>query len=135
MSGYPLLDLFWTMLWFFLWIMWLFLLFRIFADIFRSDDLGGWGKAGWLIFVIILPFVGVLVYLIVRGSTMNRRDLEQAQQREAAFQEYVRQAAGSDGGSSGSGSHVDQLATLAELKRNGALSPDEYDRAKAKLLA
>jgi len=70
----PLLDAFWTMMWFFLWVLWFFLLFRIIVDIFRSHDLGGWGKAGWLAFVIILPFLGVFVYLIARGHKMAEQD-------------------------------------------------------------
>lgn len=131
MSDYPLLDLFWTMMWFFLWILWLFLLFRIIADIFRSHDMGGWGKAGWLILVIILPFLGVFIYLIARGSKMAERDLKDAQKRDAAFQDYVRKAAGPSPG----GSQADELTKLAEMKRNGDLSQEEYDRAKARLLA
>ncbi|MFI6446802.1 SHOCT domain-containing protein [Kitasatospora sp. NPDC050543] len=134
MDDYPLLNLFWTMMWFFLWIMWLFLLFRIVVDIFRSHDLGGWGKAGWLIFVIILPFLGVLVYLVARGGKMGERDLQDARNREAAFQEYVRQAAATSEGAAG-GSQADQLAKLAELKRSGDLSQEEFEQAKARLLA
>ena len=78
---YPLLGLFWTMLWFFLWIAWLVALFQIIGDIFNSDDLGGWGKALWLIFVIILPLLGVLIYLIARGGGMQRRAIEKARAR------------------------------------------------------
>ncbi|GLW52919.1 SHOCT domain-containing protein [Kitasatospora phosalacinea] len=138
MDNYPLLDIFWTMLELFLWILWFFLLFKIITDIFRSDDMGGWGKAGWTIFVILLPFLGVLVYLIARGGSMQQRDADQARRADAAFQDYVRKAAGSGGGSSGggaSGSHVEDLARLAELKNSGALSAEEYQRAKDKLLA
>src|SRR5215470_11784944 len=87
--SYPLLDAFITMLWFFLWILWLILLFRIVMDIFASADLGGWGKAGWLIFVIILPFLGVFVYLIARGRTMTERQLRTAQAQDKAFRNYV----------------------------------------------
>ncbi|MFB7944894.1 SHOCT domain-containing protein [Kitasatospora phosalacinea] len=138
MDNYPLLDIFWTMLELFLWILWFFLLFKIITDIFRSDDMGGWGKAGWTIFVILLPFLGVLVYLIARGGSMQQRDVDQARKADAAFQDYVRKAAGSGGGASGggsSGSHVEDLAKLAELKNSGALSEAEYQRAKDKLLA
>ena len=81
---YPLLNLFWTMLWLFLWILWIFLLFRIIVDIFRSDDMGGWAKAGWVIFLIILPFLGVLVYLIARGGSMHKRDIAQAKAADVA---------------------------------------------------
>ncbi|RKE19641.1 SHOCT domain-containing protein [Streptomyces sp. TLI_171] len=138
MDNYPLLNIFWTMLELFLWILWFFLLFKIITDIFRSDDMGGWGKAGWTIFVILLPFLGVLVYLIARGSSMTQRDVAQAKQADAAFQDYIRKAAGTGGGggaTAASGGHVDDLARLAELKTSGALSDEEYRRAKDKLLA
>ncbi|MFF9346356.1 SHOCT domain-containing protein [Streptomyces sp. NPDC014734] len=141
MDNYPLLNLFWTMLWFFLWIMWLFLLFKVIADIFRSDDLGGWAKAGWLIVALLLPYLGVLLYVIVRGRSMGGRDAKQAQEREAAFRTYLRDAVGTPGphaadASSGPkrDSHVDDLTKLAELRDRGALTEEEYQRAKAKLL-
>ena len=134
MDDYPLLNLFWTMMWFFLWILWLFLLFRVIGDIFRDRDMGGWGKAGWLILVILLPYLGVLVYLIARGGRMGERDLQAAQQRDQAFKEYVRDAAGGSGPAPAGGG-ADQLAKLADLKRSGDLSQEEYDRAKARLLA
>ncbi|GAA4839774.1 SHOCT domain-containing protein [Kitasatospora terrestris] len=134
MDDYPLLNLFWTMLWFFLWILWFFLLFKIITDIFRSNDMGGWGKAGWIIFVIILPFLGVFVYLIARGKSMGERDLAQMQQNEAAFKRYVQDAAGSSGGAGGV-SHADELAKLADLRTSGAISEEEFQKAKAKLLA
>ncbi|PYC82662.1 hypothetical protein C7C46_09895 [Streptomyces tateyamensis] len=129
---HPLLNAFWMMLWFFLWIMWLFLLFKIVMDIFRSHDMGGWGKAGWLVFVIVLPFLGVLVYLIARGGSMGDRDAQEAARREKAAQDYIRQAAVGGGGGNGA---VDQLTKLAELKAKGELTQEEFDRAKAKLLA
>lgn len=91
---HPLLNAFWMMLWFFLWIMWLFLLFKVVADIFRSHEMSGWGKAGWLIFVILLPYLGVLVYLIVRGRSMSEHDIKDAERREKAVQDYIRTAAG-----------------------------------------
>ena len=90
---YPLMNLFWTMLWFFLWIAWLFLLFRVFADIFRNHEMSGWGKALWTIFVIVVPFLGVLVYLIVHGTDMTKRDIRQAQEQRAAMDDYIRQTA------------------------------------------
>ncbi|MFI6001304.1 SHOCT domain-containing protein [Streptomyces sp. NPDC051366] len=133
MDDYPALSIFWSMLWFFLWIMWLFLLFKIITDIFRDHEMNGWGKAGWLIFVIVLPFLGVLVYVIARGKSMTQRDVKQAKDNEAALQDYIRQTAGtpSAGGSGG----ADELAKLAELKAKGALSEEEFQQAKAKLLA
>ena len=127
MSSYPLLNAFWTMLWFFLWILWFFLLFWIILDIFRSKDLGGWGKAGWLIFVIILPFLGVFVYLIARGSKMTQRDAEDAQAADQAMRAYVRDAAGSGG-------PADELAKLADLRDRGVISDAEFQQSKAKVL-
>ncbi|MEV5599838.1 SHOCT domain-containing protein [Streptomyces sp. NPDC052299] len=134
MDDYPLLNLFWTMLWFFLWIMWLFLLFRVIMDIFRSDDLGGWAKAGWLILALVLPYLGVLIYVIARGKSMGKRDVQEAKERDAAFKAYIRDAAGTEGGGHRSGGHVDDLSKLADLKDKGAITEDEYQRAKSKLL-
>ena len=132
MDDYPLLNLFWTMLWFFLWIMWLFLLFKIITDIFRSHDLSGWLKAGWLILVLVVPFLGVLVYVIVRGKSMGERDIQQAKAADESLKAYIRDAAG-PGGRTGRGS-VDELARLAELKDRGALTDEEFQKAKDKLL-
>ncbi|MFC9593568.1 SHOCT domain-containing protein [Streptomyces sp. NPDC056944] len=131
MDDYPLLNVFWTMMWFFLWIMWLFLLFKVITDIFRDHDLNGWGKAGWLIFCIVLPYLGVLVYVIARGRGMSRRDVKQARESEAAFQDYIRKTAGPQGG----GSATDELARLADLKEKGAISAEEFEKAKAKVLS
>ncbi|MFE4974403.1 SHOCT domain-containing protein [Kitasatospora sp. NPDC056651] len=137
---YPALHIFWTLLELFLWILWFFLLFKIITDIFRSHDLSGWGKAGWLVLVIILPLIGVLAYLIARGGSMGKRDVEQAQRSEAAFKAYIRDAAGTapEGGSTAVGAagrgHVDDLARLADLKDRGAISDEEYQKAKDKLL-
>ncbi|MGE5289725.1 MAG: SHOCT domain-containing protein [Micromonosporaceae bacterium] len=125
--GYPLLDVFWTMLWFFLWVLWIFLLVRVFMDIFRSHDLGGWGKAGWSIFVIILPFLGVFVYLIARGGKMAERDVREAQAQDEAFRGYVREAAKGDG-------TAEELAKLADLRDRGVISEADFQRGKAKVL-
>ncbi|GCE02483.1 SHOCT domain-containing protein [Embleya hyalina] len=134
MDDYPLLNVFWTMMWLFLWVLWFFLLFKVITDIFRSHDLGGWGKAGWLVFTIVLPYLGVLVYLIVRGRSMGRRDRDQAKENEAAFRAYVRDAAGSEGGTNRGASPVEQLGKLADLRNNGAISEEEYQQAKQKVL-
>ena len=99
---YPLLGFFWTVLILMLWIWWLFLLFRIIFDIFRSDDLNGWGKAGWLILTLIIPFLGVLIYVIVRGHGMAERSMADARRADQATQEYIRQAAGSPTGTADS---------------------------------
>jgi hypothetical protein len=124
----PLLDLFWSMLWFFLFFIWIWLLISLFADIFRSDDLSGWGKAGWTIFIIVLPFLGVLVYLIARGGSMTERAMKEAAAQERAMREYVQDVA-----SSGS-STADELAKLASLRDRGLLTSDEFDAQKAALL-
>jgi hypothetical protein len=92
-ADYPFMDVFWSMLVFFLWVAWLLLLFRIFGDLFRRQDLSGWGKAAWSIFVIFLPFLGVLVYLIAHGGDMARRDIEQRAAAQAEFDDYVRSVA------------------------------------------
>jgi hypothetical protein len=131
MDDYPLLDLFWTMLWFFVFIAWLFLLFTLFADIFRSKDLGGWAKALWTLFIIILPILGSLVYLIVRGRSMHERAAEDYQEREKAFRTYVQEAAGPAGGAG----VADELSKLAALRDSGALTADEFEAQKTKLLS
>ncbi|MFF9500059.1 SHOCT domain-containing protein [Streptomyces sp. NPDC014656] len=135
MDDYPLLNVFWTMMWFFLWIMWLFLLFKVITDIFRDHGLSGWGKAGWLIFCILLPYLGVLVYVIARGKGMGHRDAEQARAAEARFQEYIRQTAGTQAAANGSPSATDELTRLADLKAKGAISEEEFQQAKTKILA
>lgn len=127
---YPLLGVFWTIMIWFLWIAWIVLLFRVIADIFRSHDLKGWAKALWAIFVIVAPWLGVLMYLIVRGHSMTDRDIQQAQAQDAAFRSYVQDAAGSRGaGTAG------ELAKLAELKAQGVITDAEFAQQKAKLLA
>ncbi|WP_405853456.1 SHOCT domain-containing protein [Streptomyces sp. NBC_00090] len=125
---YPLLNMFWTMLMIFVWVLWFMLLFRIIGDIFRDDELGGWGKAGWTVFVILLPFLGVFVYLIARGRGMGERELNRVRRNEEQFRSYVRETAGS-------GSQADELARLAELKNSGAITEAEFAQAKAKVLA
>jgi len=126
---YPLLGLFWTFLWFFIWIAWIVLLFRVFADLFRNHSMSGWGKALWSIFVILVPFLGVLVYLIAHGKDMQQRDIESAKASEAAFQDYVRSAAGT------SGSTAEELAKLADLRDRNVISAAEFETQKSKLLA
>ena len=126
---YPILGVFWSMLWLFLWIAWILLLFRVIVDIFRSHDLGGGGKALWAIFVVAVPFLGVFVYLIARGHSMHERDIEQARAHDAAMRAYVQHAAGSSGGV------ADELTKLADLKAAGIITDTEFERQKSKLLA
>ena len=121
-----LLDLFWTMLWFFLFIIWIWLLITIFIDIFRSDDLSGWGKAGWTLFVIILPLLGVLVYVIARGQSMQERAMKQAAAQEKAQRQYIQEVS--------STSSADELEKLKKLHDDGVLTDDEYAAQKAKVL-
>jgi hypothetical protein len=122
-------DVFLSMLWFFLFFIWIWLLITVFADIFRSDDMGGWGKALWTIFVIVLPYLGVFVYLIARGHKMSEHALHQAQRQEEQMRTYVQSVAGS------STSAADEIGRLAELRDKGALSEEEFQAAKAKVLA
>jgi len=124
---YPLLSIFWTMLEFFFFVLWIWLLVYIFIDIFRSHDMGGFAKAIWVLFVIILPFLGVLVYLIARGGSMHERAEQSAQRQQKQFDDYVKAAAGSSGGS------ADELAKLADLKSKGVITDAEFDAQKAKL--
>ncbi|WP_040495649.1 SHOCT domain-containing protein [Ilumatobacter nonamiensis] len=126
---YPILGVFWTLFMWFIWIAWFVLLFRVIADIFRSGDLGGWGKALWLILVILVPFLGVFVYVIARGHGMTDRDVQRAQASEAAFRSYVQDTAGTAGGGT-----ADELTKLAQLRDSGVITAEEFDQQKAKLL-
>lgn len=127
---YPILDFFLTMLYFFLFVIWIWLLIMVFMDIFRSHDIGGWAKALWVIFVIILPFLGVFVYLIARGSKMQERSAHEAAEQQQAFDAYVKQTAGT----SGSGV-ADQLSKLADLRSQGVLTDAEFEAQKSKILS
>jgi hypothetical protein len=119
-------QVFWSMLWFFLFFIWIMILFRVFGDIFTSRDLSGGAKAMWSIFVIVLPFLGVFVYLIARGDEMGKHALEAARAQEAASRDYIQSVTSSS---------ADELAKLAALRADGTLSDDEFNAAKAKLLA
>ena len=126
---YPVLGVFWTMLMLFIWIAWLFILFQVIFDIFRSHDMGGWGKAGWFLLVVVLPLLGVLIYVLARGDGMRERDLQRAQDQQAQMDAYVRQAAGSSSGV------ADELTKLSDLKSSGVISDEEFAAQKAKLLS
>ncbi|MFI9568352.1 SHOCT domain-containing protein [Streptomyces rishiriensis] len=127
---YPLLSVFWSMLLFFLWIMWFVLLFRVVVDIFRDDEMSGWAKAGWLVFTVLLPFLGVFVYVVARGRNMGRREMAQARAQQDAFDARVRAAAGGGGGSSS----VDELSRLSEIRARGDITDEEFSRAKELIL-
>jgi len=121
-------QVFWSMLWFFLFFIWIWILITVFADIFRSHDMGGFAKAIWVLFVIILPYLGVFVYLIARGHKMSEHAMEAAQAQDAAARAYIQQAAGT------SGSTADELARLASLKDQGVIDDAEFQRLKAKAI-
>ena len=125
---YPLLGVFWTIFEIFLWVIWFWILITVFIDIFRSHDLNGWGKALWFLFVLFIPLIGVLVYLIARGGKMHERAVRTAQQQDQQFREYVQDAAGS-------GNTADQLAKLADLRDRGVITPAEFEAQKATVLA
>jgi Phospholipase_D-nuclease N-terminal len=127
-TSYPFLDVMWTLLVFFAWVIWFYLLITVFGDLFRRHDLSGWAKAGWIIFVIVLPYLGVLVYLIAEHEGMAERNAKQLQQSQAQIDDYVRSvAAKSD--------PADQIAKGKQLLDQGAISQAEYDALKQKALA
>ena len=125
--SYPLLGAFWTIVEIFLWVIWFWILITIFIDLFRSHDLSGWAKALWFIFILLLPLIGVLVYLIARGGKMHEHAQKDAQAQEQQFRQYVQEAAGS-------GNTADQLSKLADLRDRGVITTDEFESQKAKIL-
>ena len=125
--SYPLLGAFWTIFEIFLWVIWFWILITVFIDIFRSQDLSGWGKALWFLFVLFIPLIGVLVYLIARGGKMHEHAAAQAQQQDQEFRSYVQETASSQ-------STADQLTKLADLRDRGVISAAEFEREKAKIL-
>ena len=126
--NYPILNVFWTILMVFLWVLWFWVLITVFIDLFRSRDLSGWAKALWFVFILVLPLIGVLVYLIARGGKMHEHAAREAELQDQQFRRYVQEAAGSQGS-------ADQLARLADLRDRGVITADEFDREKAKILA
>jgi len=129
-DDFSLWDMFISLFWFMLLVAWISLLFRVIADVFRDDSLGGGGKALWTLFIVLVPWLGVLVYLIARGSSMNERSLRHAQAADARMRAYVQDAAGTGGSNVSS-----ELRELAGLRDAGTISPAEYEQAKAKVLA
>jgi Short C-terminal domain/Phospholipase_D-nuclease N-terminal len=125
-ASYPFADVMWTMLVFFVWVLWFWLLFTVFADVFRRHDISGWVKTLWVIFVIILPFLGVFIYLIVESKGMAQRNIDRANEAKSQFDSYVRQTAG--GGAS-------EIAQAKQLLDSGAITQAEFDSIKAKALA
>jgi Phospholipase_D-nuclease N-terminal/Short C-terminal domain len=127
--NYPLLDAFLTMMWLFIWILWFFLLFRVIIDIFRSHDMGGGAKALWLLLVIILPFLGVFIYLVARGGKMAEHDQKDIEAQQDAFKAQVQAAAGTGS------TPADQLTKLADLHSKGLLTDEEFAAQKASILS
>ena len=121
-------EVFWSFLWFFLWIIWIWMLIIVFTDIFRSQDLSGWAKALWTIFVLVIPYLGVLVYLIARGHKMTEHQIQQAQAQDAQMRQYVQSVAAPV-------SAAEEIQRLHELQAKGAITAAEFEQAKAKLLA
>jgi Short C-terminal domain/Phospholipase_D-nuclease N-terminal len=127
-ADYPFLDVFWTMLIFFLWILWIWLLFTVFADIFRRHDISGWVKTAWIVFTILLPFLGVFVYLITQNVGMTERRLQHARAQREQFDDYVRETAGSGGAAA-------EIDKAKQLLDSGAITQAEFEAIKQKALA
>jgi Short C-terminal domain/Phospholipase_D-nuclease N-terminal len=125
-ADYPFLDVLWTMILFFCWVAWIWIVITVFIDLFRRNDIGGWGKAGWVVFVIVLPFLGVLVYLIAQHDGMRERSVKEAQSQKQAFDQYVRETAGGP---------ATEIAKAKELVDQGAITQEEFDALKARALS
>jgi hypothetical protein len=127
-ADYPFLNILWSMIIFFLWVVWIWMMIAILSDVFRRQDLSGWGKAGWSIFMIILPFLGALVYLIAHGDGMAQRNVKDAQGQRAQFDDYVKSVAGSGGPAA-------EIEKAKQLLDSGAITQPEYEAIKTKALA
>jgi hypothetical protein len=125
-ADYPFIDVFWSIIIFFFWVIWIWIVITVLIDIFRRSDIGGWAKAAWVIFVVILPWLGVLVYLIVEHDGMRERGIQQAQSQQREFDDYVRDTAGGSAA---------EIAKAKELLDAGAITQEEFDALKAKALA
>ena len=129
-ADYPFLNILWSMILFFAWVIWIWMMIVILSDVFRRKDISGWGKAAWIVFLIVLPFLGVLVYLIAQHDGMTKRSEEAAQAQKAQFDDYVRTTAGGGGG--GSAAEIEKAKQLLD---SGAITQQEFDALKAKALA
>jgi hypothetical protein len=125
-ADYPFLEVLWTLIIFFAWVAWIWIVVTVLIDVFRRDDIGGWGKAGWVVFVIVLPFLGVLTYLIAQHDGMRERSEKQLQAQKSAFDQQVREAAGGS---------ATEIAKAKELLDSGAITQSEYEAIKAKALS
>ena len=129
-TDYPFLDVMWTMAIFFVWILWFWLLFTVFADIFRRRDLSGLGKTGWIVFAILLPFLGVFIYLITQNVGMTERSLQRSRAARDRFDDDIRRTAGGSGG--GAAAEIDRAKQLLD---SGAITQAEFETLKQKALA
>jgi hypothetical protein len=125
-ADFPFLEFLWAMIVFFAWVAWIWIVITVFIDLFRRHDIGGWGKAGWVVFVIVLPFLGVLVYLIAQHDGMRERSVKQAQEQQAAFDKYVRDTAGGSAA---------EIAKAKELLDAGTITQEEFDAIKTRALS
>jgi hypothetical protein len=125
-ADYPFLDVFWTIIIFFFWVIWIWIVITVLVDVFRRHDIGGFAKALWVIFVVIVPWLGVLIYLIVEHDGMRERSVKQASAQKEQFDQYVREAAGGS---------ADEIAKAKQLLDQGAITQDEFDALKAKALS
>jgi uncharacterized membrane protein YcjF (UPF0283 family) len=125
-ADYPFLEILWTLIIFFAWVAWIWIVVTVLIDVFRRDDIGGWGKAGWVVFVIVLPFLGVLIYLIAQHDGMRERNERQFRAQKAAFDQQVREAAGGS---------ATEIAKAKELLDSGAITQEDFEAIKAKALA
>jgi Phospholipase_D-nuclease N-terminal len=125
-ADYPFLDVFWTIIIFFCWVCWIWIVIIVFVDLFRRHDVGGWGKAGWVVFVIVLPFLGVLIYLIAQHDGMRERSMKEARDQKHAFDQYVRETAGGTAG---------EIAKAKELLDSGAIDQGAFEQIKRRALA
>jgi Short C-terminal domain/Phospholipase_D-nuclease N-terminal len=125
-ADYPFLDVLWTLIIFFCWVAWIWIVITVFIDVFRRDDIGGWGKAGWVVLVIVLPFLGVLIYVIAQHDGMRERSMRQARAQRQEFDQYVREAAGGSAA---------EIAKAKELLDAGTINQQEFDAIKAKALS
>ena len=128
-ADYPLLDVFWTMILFFTWVVWIWMMVAILTDVFRRRDMSGWGKAAWTVFLIVLPFLGALIYLIANHDGMADRNIKQHQARQAQFDDHVRSVAASSGGAAA------EIEKAKALLDSGAINQAEFEALKAKTLA
>ena len=129
-ADYPFIDVFWSMLIFFFWVIWIWILVTVLIDVFRRHDLSGWGKAAWALFMIVLPYLGVFIYLITQGKEMAERRATEVRESQASFDSYVRDVAGS-----GSAAPAEQIAKAKELLDSGAIDQAEFEKLKQKALA